>query len=85
MLAHPGVSQEITAQTCDAAAACFAEVVAQLDRSRAGGALRDVSFLFVASLVTGMVDATLNYITQNPEHRDRHADAGLEALWRFLG
>ena len=92
-LAHPqerrtlallGVSHEVTAQSHQAAAEAYAGVEMLLDRSRSDGALRDAPLMFVASLVTGVVDATVDYVMRDPANRDRHAADGFEALWRIL-
>ncbi|MBL6081202.1 TetR/AcrR family transcriptional regulator [Belnapia sp. T18] len=83
-LAHLGVSHEVTAESHEAASKSYADVAALLDRSRASGALRDAPLMFVASLVTGIVDATVDYMTQDPASAEKHDAAGFEALWRIL-
>lgn len=83
-LAHLGVSNDVTEASHRVADQAFAGVEALLDRSRANGSLRDAPLMFVASIVTGIVDATVDYMTRNPAHARVHAAAGFEVLWRVL-
>lgn len=83
-LAHLGVSNDITEASHQASSDAYADVEALLDRSRADGALRDAPLMFVASLVSSILDATVDYMTRDPAHAERHAAAGFEALWRVL-
>lgn len=83
-LAHLGVSNEVTQASHQVADQAYAGVEALLDRSRANGSLRDAPLMFVASIVTGIVDATVDYMTRNPADARVHATAGFEVLWRVL-
>ena len=83
-LVHLGISDDVTPESHAAASALYAGVATLLDRSRANGPMRDAPLLFVASLVMGVVDATLDYMTRDPANRDDHAGAGFEALWRII-
>lgn len=83
-LAHLGVSNYITEASHRASSEAYANVEALLDRSRARGALRDAPLMFVASLVTGILDATVEYMTRDSAHAEEHSAAGFEALWRVL-
>jgi AcrR family transcriptional regulator len=83
-LAHLGVSNDITEASHRASSQAYADVEALLDRSRGSGALRSAPLMFVASLVTGIVDATAEYMTRDPAKAEIHAAAGFEALWRVL-
>ena len=83
-LAHLGVSNDVTEASRRASSEAYADVEALLDRSRASGALRRAPLMFVASLVTAIVDATVDYMTRDPAHAEIHAAAGFEALWRVL-
>ncbi|WP_131120116.1 TetR/AcrR family transcriptional regulator [Lichenihabitans psoromatis] len=84
-LAHLGVSNDVTEASHRASNEAYADVEALLGRSRASGAMREAPLLFVASLVAGIVDATVDYMTRDPANAEIHATAGFEALWRFLG
>lgn len=83
-LAHLGVSNDVTAESHEAASESYAGVAALLDRSRAKGPLRDAPLMFVASLVTGVVDATVEYMTRDPANAEKHSAAGFDALWRIV-
>ncbi len=83
-LAHLGVSDDVTAESHEAASQSYAGVATLLDRSRANGPMRDAPLMFVASLVTGVVDATVDTITRDPANAQKHAAAGFEALWRIV-
>jgi AcrR family transcriptional regulator len=83
-LAHLGVSNDVTAESHEIASQSFAEVATLLDMSRANGPLRDAPLMFVASLVTGVVDATIDYMMRDPDQAEAHAAAGFEALLRII-
>jgi len=46
--------------------------------------MRDAPLMFVASLVTVVVDATIDYMTRDPANAEKHAAAGFEALLRIV-
>lgn len=83
-LVHLGVSDDVTAESHEAASESYAGVAALLDRSRAFGPMRDAPLMLVASLVTGVVDATIDYMTRDPANAEKHAAVGFEALWRVV-
>jgi AcrR family transcriptional regulator len=83
-LAHLGVSDDVTAESHQAASELYAGVATLLDRSRANGPMRDAPLMFVASLVMAVVDATIDYMTRDPANAEKHANAGFEALWRIV-
>lgn len=84
-LAYLAVSHELTPATRDAAAQSYAGIATLLERSRAQGVLRDAPLMFVGSLVVGLLDATVEYMTQDAANAPAHAAAGFAALWRMLG
>lgn len=83
-LALLSVSHDITPATREAASASYAGVAMLLDRSRAGGALRDAPLMFVAAIVMALVDTTLNYMQDDAANGAQHAALGFEALWRAI-
>ncbi len=83
-LAHLGVSDDVTAESHQAAGQIYAGVATLLDRSRANGPMRDAPLMFVGSLVTGVVDATIDYMMRDPANAEKHAAAGFDALWRIV-
>lgn len=46
--------------------------------------MRDAPRMFVASLVTGVVDATIDYMTRDPVNAEKHDAAGFEAVRRIV-
>ena len=83
-LAHLAVSHEVTAASRQAASEAYVDVAALLDRTRAAGPMADAPLMFVATLVTGIVDATIDYMTSDPGNAETHAATGFQALWRIL-
>lgn len=83
-LAHLGVSHDITAASHQAVSQLYVEVADLLDRIRAKGPMRNTPLMFIASLVIGVVDATVDYMARDPAHAEQHAAEGYEALWRIL-
>ena len=83
-LAHLGVSNVVTEASRRTSGEAFTDLEALLDRSRGGGGLRDAPLKFVASLFTGMAEATVDYMARDPAHAEMHAAAGFEAFWRVL-
>lgn len=83
-LAHLSVSDDVTSSSRETAGEAFAGVAALLDRSRADGDMGDAPLMFVASLVTALADATIDYMAGDPPDAQKHAAAGFEALWRMV-
>lgn len=83
-LSHLDVSDDVTTESRQIARAPYADVQMLLDRSRKNGAMRDVPLMFVAAVVMSLVDATIEYIRQDPIESDRYTAAGFEALWRAI-
>jgi AcrR family transcriptional regulator len=83
-LSHLDVSNDVTEESRRIASAPYADVQTLLDRSRNSGPMRDVPLMFVAAVVMSLVDATIDYIRQDPADSDRYTDIGFEALWRAI-
>ncbi len=83
-LACLGVSDEVTTENHQAVRQSQAEVVALLERSRANGPMRDAPLMFVASLMTGLAEATIDFMARDRAHAEKHAAAAFEALWRMV-
>ncbi|TGX49125.1 TetR/AcrR family transcriptional regulator [Sphingomonas gei] len=84
VLAHLSVSHDVTAASQQVASEAYAGVATLLDRSRATGPMRDAPLMFVASVVTGLVDATADAMTRDPMRAETYAATGFAALWRIL-
>lgn len=83
-LARLEVSDEITVLTHQAASQGMAGIAGILERSRETGPMRDAPPAFVLALANGLAEATIDFISRDPEHLDAHSRAGFDALWRML-
>lgn len=84
-LAQLEVSHEINAESHRAASEALAGIRALLELSRANGPLRVASLGFVAALMSGLADATIDCIINEPDNAQKYNDAGFDALWRLVG
>ncbi len=83
-LAHLGVSDDITAESHQAASQTMAGVAKLLERSRENGPLRDAPLGFVVALMGALADATIDFMIHDPANADDHCMAGFEAFWRVV-
>jgi AcrR family transcriptional regulator len=84
VLAHLGVSDEITPETRTKGHTTLAPVAELLERCRANGPMRDAPKAFVSAIMISVAEATMDYMVQDPVHADKHCRVGFEALWRVL-
>ena len=83
-LAQLEVSDEITAPTHQTASQALTGIAGILERSRENGPMRDAPLAFVVTLANALADATIDFITGDPDHADAHRRAGFDALWRMI-
>ncbi len=83
-LAQLSVSDEITAESHEAGGLAFAGIAKLLERSRAKGPMRDVPIGLVATLMTGVAEATIDFVMRDPGNEDAHCAASFEAIWRMI-
>ena len=83
-LALLGVSDEITPASRAAGHQTMAGIAELMERSRAGGPLRDVPMAFVAALMNSMAEATMDFMVNDPANAETHCKTGFDALWRVL-
>ena len=83
-LAHLSVSEEITPESLRAGHRAFAEIARLLERSRAGGPMRDAPIGLVAALMTGVAEAAMNVMTRDPAHAEAHCRDAFDAMWRMI-
>ncbi len=83
-LAQLDVSDDITAQSHHAASHTLAGVRELLDRSREHGPLRDAPPEFVVALMSGLADATIDFMIQDPANADKHSMVAFDAFWRIF-
>lgn len=83
-LALLAASDDVTSKSHQAAGGAMAGIATILERSRENGPMRDAPLGFVATLMSALADATIDYIVRDPANADRHRLAGFEALWRVV-
>ena len=83
-LAQLGVSDEITTDSHQAGSRAFLGIAKLLERSRANGPMRDVPIGLVATLMTGIAEATIDFMMRDPADEDAHCAASFEAMWRMI-
>jgi AcrR family transcriptional regulator len=84
VLAHLGVSDEITPATRVAAHRTMAEMAELMERCRSNGSMRDAPMGFVAAVMNSLAEATMDYMVQDPANADKYCRVGFDALWRVL-
>lgn len=84
VLAHLGVSDEITPATLAAGHQIMSDISGLLDQARKGGPMRNAPLMFVAGLMSALTDATADFMIRDPANADKHCKAGFEALWRMV-
>ena len=84
VLAHLGVSDDITPQSRRAGRQAMGGAIEVLERSRSSGLMRDVPLGFVATLMNALAEATIDYMIGDPANAKQHRTAGFEAMWRML-
>ncbi len=83
-LAQLDLSDEISAESRQAARDTFSGIRNVLEQSRANGPMRDVPLEFVSTLMSAVADATVDFMIHNPAHTDQHSKAAFEAFWRMI-
>ena len=81
---HLSVSEEITPESFQAGHRAFAEIARLLERSRAGGPMRDAPIGLVAALMTGVAEAAMNVMARDPAHAEAHCGDAFDAMWRMI-
>ena len=83
-LAHLSVSDVITSESRQNAIDEIAGIIQLLERGRENGPMRDAPLAFVAALMNALVDATIDYMIQDPANADKHCMAAFDAFWRMI-
>ena len=83
-LAQLDVADDITAGSHQAVRSAFSDIADLLNRSRAGGPMRDVPLGFVLTLMTAIAEATIDAVIREPAEAEARSGAGFDAAWRVL-
>lgn len=83
-LAHLSVSDDITSGSRQNAIDEIADVIQLVERARENGPMRDAPLGFIAALMTSLLDATIDYMIQDPANSDKHCTAAFDAFWRMI-
>lgn len=83
-LAHLSVSDDITPESRQNALDEIVGVIQLVERGRENGPMRDAPLGFVAGLMTALMDATIDYMIQDPVNADKHCTVAFDAFWRMI-
>jgi AcrR family transcriptional regulator len=83
-LALLDVADDITASTHQTVRSMFNPIVVMLDRSRAGGPMRDAPLSFVLTLTTAMANATIDAMISNPAGAEALSGVAFDAIRQVL-
>jgi AcrR family transcriptional regulator len=83
-LAHLYVSADITSETREKATDELAGVIQLVERGRENGPMHDAPLGLVAVLMTALLDATSDYMIQDPANADKHCLTAFNAFWRMI-
>ncbi|GJI97393.1 TetR family transcriptional regulator [Duganella caerulea] len=78
------VSDRITDASRELAAQSFHDVIALLVEAMALGVLRHQPPAYIGALCVAMAEATIDFISQNPDSRKQTSADGFAAFWRAL-
>lgn len=79
------VSEDITAETQQAAYKKMAAIEGLVEHCRLNGAMRDSPPAFIASIMGSLCDSTIEFVIKDPSNAEKHCRAGFDALWRAIG
>ncbi|WDL95637.1 TetR/AcrR family transcriptional regulator [Alicyclobacillus sp. ALC3] len=77
-------SDDITPENHQAVDAAFAGISQLIEQSRANGPMRDTPLKFIAALMSGLAEATIGFMIDDPANAETHCIRGFEAFWRML-
>jgi len=83
-LAHLDVSDDITAESHQAASHAFTGIRKLLEQSRENGPMRDAPLGFVVALMSALADATIDFMIHDPANADKYCIAAFDAFWRMV-
>lgn len=83
-LTQLNVSDAITPVTRAAAQKAMRPLGELMEHCRAAGPMSKVASAFVATVLNSVADATMEFMSQDPENARKHCKDGFEAVWRML-
>jgi AcrR family transcriptional regulator len=83
-LAQLSVSGEITEENRAAGHKLMSGLAKLVELSRASGPMKKVQLSFVLAIMNSVAEATMDFMTQDPENARRHSREGFDALWRMI-
>jgi AcrR family transcriptional regulator len=83
-LAQLEVSDDITAESHQIMHSAFSGIAELLERSRAGGPMRDAPLGLVLALTNAIADAACDAMIREPELADVTGRIAFDAVWRML-
>lgn len=83
-LAHLGVSGEITVESHRTVSSALSGIADLLERSRAGGPMRQAPLSFVLTLTNAIAEAAIDVMIREPAQAETHSRIAFEAMWRIL-
>lgn len=83
-LAHLEISEEITAESRKVASETMSRIVTLIEQSRIEGPMRKAPLELVVALMTGVADATIDFMIDHGAEREKQAGTAFEALWRIV-
>lgn len=78
------ISDEITTESHKTASLALSGIRELLKRSSENGPMRETPLGFIAALMGGLAEATIDYMLFDPANAEKHCMAGFEAFWRML-
>lgn len=83
-LAQLTISDDISTASHQAGHFAFAGIRKLIEQSSANGPMRDAPINFIAALMSGLAEATISFMINDPSNAETHCIRGFEAFWRML-
>jgi AcrR family transcriptional regulator len=77
-------SDELSPETHAAAMKLMSEPAVLFDKMRLKGPMREVPMPFCVLIIDSIAEATMNFMSNEPQNAETHCKSGFEAIWRML-
>ena len=84
VLAHLGVSDDITPSSRQAGGNALAGLGKLVDRCRSDGPMHDAPLPLVVTVMNGVAEATMDLMMRDPANADAHCATAFQAVWRMI-